>query len=729
MGITELAGRGRQEGLKWLERAEAGRGRRPLSDGILLDLAAEHVPAAISAGLPRADLLEAARALLDTFRKRAPGRFFPGASSPSTPALLAGRMPEARARTLAAAEAIGRKRFDLLGHRGLFFGDPVDWRLDPISRRRSQPVHWSRIDPLDARAVGDSKVVWELNRHQWLVRLGQAFGLSGDEAHATAFAEHIRDWLRVNPPGIGINWASSLEVALRLISWCWALVLFRESAALSPGLFLEVLGGIRAHAEHVRRYLSRYFSPNTHLTGEALGLFYAGVLFPELRAAERWRALGARILVRESGRQVLSDGVYFEQSTCYQRYTVEIYLHFLMLAARNGVRVPPDVEARVVRMIDCLLAVRRPDGSLPSIGDADGGWLLPFDVREPGDPRGLFATAAALLGRPAYAWAAGGAQPEVLWLLGPEGLESLEALDPVPPATAPSRLFPAGGYAVMRDSWSPQSHQLIFDVGPLGCAVSGGHGHADLLSIQCCAFGKPFLEDAGTYCYTPEPAWRDFFRSTFAHSTVIVDGVGQAAPAGPFGWESQPGARLLRWLSTDDFDYAEAEHDGYRRLRDPVVHRRRVLFVKPRYWVVVDELDGRAEHRVELRFQFGPLVVTVDPALWARAYGTGRHDLHVRPFASVALEAEIREGWESPIEGWVAPNYGRRRMAPMLVYSASVRLPIRIVTLLLPADRPFAPRPAVSALQDSGPGPIGILIEEPREKVRFDEAPFIVERG
>ena len=93
-----------------------------------------------------------------------------------------------------------------------------------------------------------------------------------------------------NPPGIGINWASSLEVAFRLMSWSW---ISRSCGTRQRSIgrhAVRVLASIHAHATHVEKYLSRYFSPNTHLTGEALGLFYAGVVFPEFRDAERWRA-------------------------------------------------------------------------------------------------------------------------------------------------------------------------------------------------------------------------------------------------------------------------------------------------------------------------------------------------------------------------------------------------------------------------------------------------------
>src|SRR5207248_9345607 len=125
------------------------------------------------------------------------------------------------------------------------------------------------------------------------------------------------------PYRIGMNWCSSLEVAYRLMSWCWSLSLLRKSPALTSERAMNMLAGISLHANHVARYLSYYFSPNTHLTGEALGLFYAGVLFPELRDARRWRALGSSILIAESANQICADWVHFERSTCYHRYTTE----------------------------------------------------------------------------------------------------------------------------------------------------------------------------------------------------------------------------------------------------------------------------------------------------------------------------------------------------------------------------------------------------------------------
>ena len=124
-------------------------------------------------------------------------------------------------------------------------------------------------------------------------------------------------------------------------------------------VFRTVMKFLYLNARHLETYLSTYFSPNTHLTGEALGLFYLGILFPEFDAAERWRRTGEAILIAEFYRHVLEDGVYFEQTTYYHRYTVEIYLHLLLLLEANRQQVPEELKRKLIALLDHLLYITR----------------------------------------------------------------------------------------------------------------------------------------------------------------------------------------------------------------------------------------------------------------------------------------------------------------------------------------------------------------------------------
>ncbi|HYP54291.1 MAG TPA: alginate lyase family protein, partial [Pyrinomonadaceae bacterium] len=509
-----------------------------------------------------------AESVLAHFRERTRPRFF--ASFDDTAATAAvwrrlfGRASEDA--LVGRAERLVEGSFDLLGLRGLRFdaaGDArgVDWHLEPLTGKRAPLVHWSHVEYLNPEAVGDKKIIWELNRHQHFMTLGRAHFLTGDERYARAFAAHLASWIQANPPKLGINWASSLEVAFRAVAWVWALHFFRDSAALTPRLFAHALRLLVVHARHLETYLSTYFSPNTHLTGEALGLFYLGALLPELREAARWRERGLQILLAELERQVRPDGVYFEQASYYHRYTTDFYTHLLILARRNDVAVGGRLEGKLTALLDHLMHVTRPDGRATLYGDDDGGRLAPLDEREPDDFRAALSNGAALFQRPDYKYVASEAAEETLWLLGPRGLAEFDRCHVAPPAET-SRAFPDGGFYVMRDGWREDSDYMLLDCGPHG-ALSSGHSHADALSFELSARGRALLVDPGTFTYTGSADDRNYFRSTGAHNAVVVEGESSSAPGACFGWRTQARAHALAWLSESRFDFFEGEHDGY----------------------------------------------------------------------------------------------------------------------------------------------------------------------
>jgi hypothetical protein len=226
--------------------------------------------------------------LLEHFRTRSTPCFFSAFADPfGTRAEIRRRWPHAEREVIDQALRIGEGRFSLLGQHELCFGQPIDWGLDPTTGKQAPTVHWSRIPLLDADVTGNLKVVWELNRHQYYLTLGRAYWYTGDEQYAKTFVDHISSWMDYNTPKQGVNWTSSLELAFRSISWLWALYFFQDSSHLTPSLFLRMLKFLYLHARHIETYLSTYFSPNTHLTGEALGLFYLGTLLPEFCLAER----------------------------------------------------------------------------------------------------------------------------------------------------------------------------------------------------------------------------------------------------------------------------------------------------------------------------------------------------------------------------------------------------------------------------------------------------------
>lgn len=586
-------------------------------------------------------------------------RFFAGfQNSKQTATELKSRWPDTAEQIVEQANRICDGRFDLLGLKNLSFGDPVDWHFEPVSGKRIPLEHWSKLDYLDAAVAGDKKVTWELNRHQYFVKLGQAYALTGDQRFANTFENHLESWMDSNPPKLGINWASSLEVAFRSISWLWALYFFKE--AVPAETLKRALKFLYLNARHLESYLSTYFSPNTHLTGEALGLFYLGTLLPEFEEAKRWQALGREILIEQIPVHIKPDGVYFEQSSYYHRYTTDFYLHFLILSRANGIDLPNTVNDALISLLDHLLYITRPDGTTPFFGDDDGGRLAMLDVRAANDFRATLATGSVLFDRADYKFVADGAAEELLWLTGVEGLRRFDSIVAVEPSET-SKAFPNGGYFVMRDRWTDKSNYLLFDCGPHG-ALNCGHAHADALSFELAANGRTVLVDPGTYTYTGSKELRDWFRSSQAHNTVTLDGVSSSVPDGAFTWKTVSECRLLAWVTADSFAYVAGENDGIVRT---------VFFLKRRYWIVRDTLKSPTEHTADIYFHFDS---TTNPYL--------KDGVIHEPESGLTIRGLGNGRWIEENQ-WVSHCYGQKEPAKVFRFSAVLKPGESVYTFLL----------------------------------------------
>lgn len=580
------------------------------------------------------------------------------------------------AEILESARRIAGGRIDLLGYKNLYIGIDVDWHREPLSSKRSPLRYWKEFDEIPASETGDKKIIWELNRHQHFFTLGVAYWLTGDERYARAFARHIESWIAQNPPGRGINWASSLEVSFRAMSWLWAFHFFRNSDAFTPDLFIKALKVLYCHARHIENYLSVYYSPNTHLTGEALGLYYLGTQMRCFKRAASWRKTGENILFDQLPRQILPDGVYFEQSTWYQRYTVDFYAQFTILKTLDteppGNRREGEFEERLRLAFDHLMHVTQPDGTTPLIGDDDGGRLLPLTGAESDDFRGSLAVAAVLFGRGDYKLAAGSLPEDVFWLLGAEGIDAWRLRCEEEPADT-SAAYPEGGYFVMRDGWSSTDNFLIVDCGEVG-SLAGGHGHADALSIEMAIGGRTLLVDSGTYTYHESAEMRDYFRGTTAHNTLVIDGLSSSEPGGTFGWKSRAEAELRSWVAEDRFDFFEGLHRGYERLKSPATHTRSILFLKGDYWIMRDFVKTAGDHEYSLNFH---LAEGIRSRISARGGFVGDEDHRIFTFA---LGGEWRQN-----ESWISRVHGRKKNSTFMRYVSSGQGPQEFFTFILPA--------------------------------------------
>ena len=525
-------------------------------------------------------------------------------------------------------------------------GPEPSWRRDYLSGKGSPPIYFRRIPYLDSAKVGDHKNIWELNRHQHLVLVAQAFALTRDPRYSRFVIGQIRHWWRENPFQRGINWASSLEVSFRALSWVWIFHLLGQE--MDADFREEFLTQLYRHGLHIEYNLSLYFSPNTHLLGEAVALHAIGWLFPQFSRSAQWKKTGRSILTDQLRKQVHADGGYFEQSTYYHVYALDMFLFHHSLEAL------PDTE-RLAAMAVFLASITSADGALPFLGDDDGGRLFhPFGTRKD-FARATLATSSVLLGHQYFRYSERDLMEQALWWIGSRARSATPAA-----IILSSKYFPESGLVSMRSD----DVLVLFDAGPFG-PWSGGHSHSDTLSLVVSAGENEILIDPGTYTYVGDPRWRDYFRGSAAHNTVRVNGRDQAEPVGPFQWRNKPAVEVLSWETGAELDQAEAACT-YAGIR----HRRHLSFEKSgRLLTITDVIEGNKEEcLIEQFWHPGDAVQKIEPDRWSIGQ---RAELTVDPKAL----CELLEGWRSD-----AP--ASKRAAPVIRAQVRAALPISLKTTL-----------------------------------------------
>jgi uncharacterized heparinase superfamily protein len=580
---------------------------------------------------------------------------------PCVPELPAALAPAA-ARIRREAEQVAEHVVDFLGSGPTALGAEIDWHADFKSGYRWPDAFYLDIEVTRLNDKSDAKAPWELSRGHQLLTLARAARLFEEERFAAEFEAQIGAWLDANPPGRGINWVNTMEVALRSVNWVWAVRTLEAWRPVSSPLRERISVSLQAHARHIALNLegSPYLRSN-HFLADALGLLVLGWALPADHESGAWFGGAQRDLEREMKLQVLRDGVGFEASTSYHGLSLEMLLLAYHVGELAGRPFSATYRARLGRMLDVSSAVRLPGGRTPLFGDGDSGRVLPAGFDRPPSQDEILWLGAAALGRDRPVEGSPG--EEVAWTLGLPAWAEAERrpLAPEPPAA-----FPAGGLYVLRGGGA----QAVVRCGGVGQNGNGGHSHNDQLSYEF-ATGTALIVDSGTYAYTFDPGARNRFRGTAAHNGVMVDAteINPILAAELFRLPGWARTRVERWEDGPTVARLTATHDGYRQLEGHPIHRRTFVFEKATGRLnVAEEIDGRGSHEAVARIHL--------------ARGT---EVRGRDRGGILLTVNgqsFRISWwgvrELAIEeDFVSDRYGVREAAPVITARAGGKLPLR----------------------------------------------------
>jgi len=567
---------------------------------------------------------------------------------------------------------------DLLGSGVIELGDKIDWHKDYKTGIRWKPRYMRDIDYNNLEQPSDVKYAWELSRVQWLIPLGQAYLLTSEEKYARAAREILADWIRNNPYACSVNWACTMEVALRIVSWSWLFHAFKESDSWRHEGFREAfLRTLYLHGDFTERHLERSDINGNHYTADAAGLVFAGLFFGEGKAPRRWAKMGWAILCDELPKQVFPDDVDFEDSVPYHRLVLELFLFPALYRLRHGLEVSASYRERLIAMARFTEAYSRPDGSVPIWGDADDARTLPFGGQPINDHRYLMALTGLVLEDEELLKPFGGEKAEIFWWLGADATERLQTVERsgAPPR---SRAYEDGGFYIMRND----SDHVFIDCGPLGLAGRGGHGHNDALSFEAVLDGVHLITDSGAYLYTADYRVRNRFRATASHNTPMVDGEEMNRFIRPdYLWNlhNDAKAELVEWQAGRECDRLVGLHHGYSRLKAPVTPIRTIELFHPAHRLVIrDEFVGKGEHEFAIPLHLAEAVqVEKAGSSLYRLSNAGR---------SFHLNWSGDGAWDTRIEASeLSPTYGRLIRSRQIIWCCHGRAKdVRLLVVIEP---------------------------------------------
>ncbi len=540
----------------------------------------------------------------------------------------------------------------------------ITWHTDPVTQQEWPLKFWGDINYRDKR-FGGAKFVWEINRLYFLSSLGILYRITKHRFYADKIIDIIISWVKMNPYPQGINWASGIELGIRMTNVIWALS-FLHNYYISDGGKKAIHTFIWSHANHLYRYPSKFSSANNHLLAEGFGLFIAGVYFPDFKAATKWRSKGKSILEKEVSRQILPDGGSFEYSTTYLSFIFDFFLFFKKISDQNKIRYIKKIDMRLKKSCAFIKSLMDKSGNIPNIGDQDSALLIDFGISNMENFSSILNSGAILFDNNHLSTTQIDLKTFILTgescnaYLRREKTEDSnhnnKLLESSPPAIH-TLIHRESGLAIIRDNIDNTEILFTGNATPMGMPPLYAHGHLDALSFTLTVRGLEFFVDPGTYLYHSGGKWRKYFRSTASHNTLRLNMKDMSDQPGDFMF-GKPYRIIKNTMKRQKNEIVwSASHNAYAS-EIPFAHISRTVIWKKaeKSFQIIDHIQQKKNSFADLHFHCHP-----DCRVICREKNiiVVRENITISISVDPCFKSQIYCGSLDPISGWYSPAFNK----------------------------------------------------------------------
>lgn len=318
--------------------------------------------------------------------------------------------------------------------------------------------------------VDNASRLWNFNLHylEFTAALAVEWKRTGEAKYKDKWIEIISSWLED-----GSQTADAYEpytISLRMVNVLIGLELIGE---IDKWLKKRIYESLYHQYKYLSENLELALLAN-HYFENLKALVIGSVVFGEKNDYHKYWTL----FLQQTDQQILADGMHYERSPMYHKIILEDVLRVYMVLKISHPLDAEKLEPVIGLMAEALKGLENGFRTTPLFNDSGENMSKTTD--------GLIKAASRML-------------------------------NTTPDAIQKKNNFQEAGYYRLDQGKTA----VIFDCGDIGPGYMGGHGHNDCLSFELSVDGRKIFTNSGTGQY--QGGLREFFRSTAAHNTVMID--------------------------------------------------------------------------------------------------------------------------------------------------------------------------------------------------------------
>ena len=602
------------------------------------------------------------------------------------------------------------------------------------------PFHMPRDLVWETPDLGES-TQYQLHSLIFLTNLVETYKSSGNKEYFKECLRIILDWIKENPsnePPSKFSWGNHSTAERTLVfSYIWEEV--RKTGKVDIQFMKSFLNSVYEHGKKLEGYpqfskvQQQFWYPNhNHGLRQAMALLSLGVIFPEFKTSKEWQKIGKERIEQWVKVNISQKGVHLESSPSYHFFILKSLYEIKKFCKAYNINLCKEFHYKLRKMFDFAAFIIKPDLSLPMLGDTPK-WnkeiiiSLRKDLKEEkGEEKSeelehyLYSSSGGRFGKP-------------------------------PKKTGV--LFPKSRFAIMRSGWEQQETDSKDEIYSVLYAASYYRPHLqhDALNFILYSYGGDLIVDSGAYSYDNSQN-RRYCISTRAHNTVVVDSENQRVTNPKYkgmrrlinSWKLKKllkflhltklkyfikeyvvppltllekatnynSCKILDWQTNGQFDYVEALNLSYKG----VEHRRSILFIKPRYFIIIDNLISSSEHTYSLFFHLRPgLQISLDEYNVKTLNNNQWPNIEILPLEKVGLGINIIKGINDPLQGWISYRY--KKIIPNIAIEYQKRgKEVKFITILYP-EKPNADTNINAQILKDSDDELSIVFNHPEKQI------------